>query len=120
MKPFNLEEAKAGKPICTRDGDKARVICFDVQGRMPPLAALITDLDGDEYVSLHREDGTSVHNPDEDLFMAPSIQCWWVAVYALPNGDMEVGKRLYPTRDAALKYSCVIGRVGVTKVEWEE
>ena len=29
MKPFNLEEAKAGKSICTRNGKKARIICFD-------------------------------------------------------------------------------------------
>lgn len=29
MKPFNLEQAKAGKPVCTRDGRKARIVCFD-------------------------------------------------------------------------------------------
>lgn len=33
MKPFNLGEAKAGKPICTRNGDKARIICTDLIGR---------------------------------------------------------------------------------------
>ena len=25
FKPFNLEQAKAGKPVCTRDGRKARI-----------------------------------------------------------------------------------------------
>lgn len=29
MKPFNLEEAKAGKPVQTRTGKSARIICFD-------------------------------------------------------------------------------------------
>ena len=29
MKPFDLEAAKAGKPVCTRDGRKARINCFD-------------------------------------------------------------------------------------------
>ena len=29
LKPFDLEAAKAGKPVCTRDGRKARIICFD-------------------------------------------------------------------------------------------
>lgn len=31
MKPFNLEEAKAGKPVCTRDGRPVRILCFDRQ-----------------------------------------------------------------------------------------
>lgn len=29
LKPFDLEAAKAGKPVCTRDGRKARIICWD-------------------------------------------------------------------------------------------
>ena len=29
MKPFNLEEAKAGNYICQSNGKKARIICFD-------------------------------------------------------------------------------------------
>ena len=31
LKPFNLEAAKQGKPVCTRDGRKARIICFDAK-----------------------------------------------------------------------------------------
>ena len=29
LKPFDLEAAKAGKLVCTRDGRNARIICFD-------------------------------------------------------------------------------------------
>ena len=29
LKPFNLDAAKQGKPVCARDGSKARIICFD-------------------------------------------------------------------------------------------
>ena len=29
MKPFNLAEAKAGKPIVTRDGRKAKIVFVD-------------------------------------------------------------------------------------------
>lgn len=29
LRPFDLEAAKAGKPVCTRDGRKVRIICFD-------------------------------------------------------------------------------------------
>ena len=41
MKPFNLEDAKAGKPICTRDSLPARIICFNKQGDDKPIVALI-------------------------------------------------------------------------------
>lgn len=29
MKPFDIELAKAGHRVCTRDGKPARIICFD-------------------------------------------------------------------------------------------
>ena len=31
LKPFDFEAAKAGKPVCTRDGRKVRIICFDAK-----------------------------------------------------------------------------------------
>lgn len=44
MKPFNLEEAKAGKPVCTKSGRKARIVCFDARNNQP-IVALIEDAD---------------------------------------------------------------------------
>ena len=44
LKPFNLEAAKDGKPVCTRDGRKARIICFDAK-RTHPIIALISGPD---------------------------------------------------------------------------
>lgn len=29
MKPFNLEEAKVGKPVCTRNGRRVEIISFE-------------------------------------------------------------------------------------------
>ena len=29
MREFNIEVAKAGAPLCTRKGNKARIVCFD-------------------------------------------------------------------------------------------
>lgn len=43
LKPFNLEAAKAGKPVCTRDGRKARIISFDRHGEDCPIIALVVD-----------------------------------------------------------------------------
>lgn len=42
LKEFDLEAAKAGKPVCTRDGRKARIICFDAKCNKP-IVALIYD-----------------------------------------------------------------------------
>lgn len=43
-KEFNLEEAKAGKPVVTRDGRRARIICFDAnQESEASIIALIED-----------------------------------------------------------------------------
>lgn len=49
MKPFNLEEAKQGKPVCTRDGCKARILCFDkISICSTPIVALylIDEIEG--------------------------------------------------------------------------
>lgn len=40
MKEFNLEEAMAGKPVCTRDGIPARILCWDRSG-IHPIVALV-------------------------------------------------------------------------------
>lgn len=31
MKPFDLEKAKAGAPVCTRNGYKAEILRFDIK-----------------------------------------------------------------------------------------
>jgi hypothetical protein len=53
MKEFNLEEAKEGKPVCTRDGRNARIVCFDLKGTYPIMALL-------ESIS---SEGNIVENP---------------------------------------------------------
>nr|DAR57546.1 MAG TPA: hypothetical protein [Caudoviricetes sp.] len=59
MKPFDLEKAKAGASICTRDGSKARIVCFDANNKRFPLVALIKDSDNsEEYPVLYTKDET--------------------------------------------------------------
>ena len=43
LKPFSLELAKQGKPVCTRDGHKARIIYFDAKGDYPIVALIETE-----------------------------------------------------------------------------
>lgn len=40
MREFDLSAAKAGAPVCTRDGMEARIICFDRVDLEYPIIAL--------------------------------------------------------------------------------
>ena len=48
MKPFDLEEAKAGKPVCTRDGRKVEIISFEHPIKGYPILARVF-FDKDDY-----------------------------------------------------------------------
>ena len=76
MKQFNIDEARAGKPVCTRDGRDVRLICFDYKThrRGYPLLALIKDGDM-ETLSEYSADGKSIMQRSEyDLFMKSVLQ----------------------------------------------
>ena len=84
LKPFDLEAAKAGKPVCTRDGRKARIICFDKVGDFPIVA--LTD---DRY---YKEEGVNLYdingkgsNECFDLMMLPEKKEGWENVYKREN-----------------------------------
>ena len=42
LKPFDIQKAREGKPVCTRDGRKARIIYFDAKGDYPIVALIET------------------------------------------------------------------------------
>ena len=74
MKEFNLEEAKAGKPVCMMDGSKVRILCFDAKCDFPIIALIeVNRMDGTiyEYVRLYRDDGKNIESNiiDYDLMM---------------------------------------------------
>lgn len=59
LKEFNLEAAKSGKPVCTRDGRKARIICFDKED-IRPIVALIKSDKGGESAYYYYTDGMTL------------------------------------------------------------
>lgn len=71
LKPFDLEAAKAGKPVCTRDGRPARIICFDRVDEYPILALVKNN--GKENVYYYRNSGKDDEDfeKDYDLMMLP-------------------------------------------------
>lgn len=112
---FNLEEAKAGKPVCTRDGRKARIICFDRDWDMH-IVALVADPLGESvhyYLSNGKVDFDKQN--DEDLMMLPEKKEGWVNVYPADC----VGQKRYPTKEEALSHA-TSDVIDTVKIVWEE
>lgn len=121
LRPFNLERAKQGKPVCTRDGAKARIICFDAKSDAP-IIALITADDGTEITFDYLSDGTffNSENPDNDLMMLPEKKEGWINIYK--GGKMDADY-VYPTKADALEnifQPMKDNYIDTIKVEWEE
>lgn len=123
LKEFDLEAAKAGKPVCTRDGRKARIICFDAKCNKP-IVALIYDCNKETVLQYLENGRFFVDQIDKyDLMMFHQKKEGWVNVYKSYN----VGKKIpcmasiYPTKEEAKKSSVVgFDYVDTVKIEWEE
>lgn len=121
LKPFDLKAAKAGKPVCTRDGHKARIICFDYNGETGyyPIVALVHYNKGDkcyERVLKYTYDGMfNIYGDcqhDEDLMMLPEKKEGWINVYK---------DSVYDTKDEALiGRSESRGYIDTIKINWSE
>ena len=112
LKEFDLETAKSGKPVCTRDGRRARIICFDRDWDMQ-IVALVADPLGESvhyYLSNGKVDFDKQN--DEDLMMLPEKKEGWAVI---SRND------IYETEEKA-KEVLLDSRIGVMirKVEWEE
>ena len=119
LKPFDLEAAKAGKPVCTRDGRKARIVCFDTKGDMS-ITALITNkaIDNDNKVSeteevhFYYENGRCNEYQEYryDLMMLPEKREGWIL--------LRKDGCVFDNEEVAKK-NCTDDYF-VAKVEWEE
>ena len=122
LKEFNLEAAKQGKPVCTRDGRKARIICFDRDWDMH-IVALVSDPLGESvhyYLSNGKVDFDKQN--DEDLMMLPEKKEGWVNVYREESNNNErlIEQTIYKTRKDAFDKACPQGYITTTKINWEE
>lgn len=72
----------ATKPVQTRDGRKARIVCADAKN-YDPIVALVDDGDGKEYVVHRRGDGRYCEGRNDvaDLINIPEPVEGWVNVY---------------------------------------
>ncbi len=125
MKPFDLEKAKAGASICTRHGDKARIVCFDADNDRFPIVALVKEPNSKNELPMsftkkgRFSDG--VADSEYDLLMVGENKEGWVNIY---ESFMErcIGM-VHKSREEAMRVK--VNRRDVTyittvKVEWEE
>lgn len=126
LKPFDIQKAREGKPVCTRDGHKARIICFDYNGETGdyPIVALVHYNKGNkcyERVLKYTSDGLfnkyGDYQHDDDLMMLPEKHEGWVNVYKVLNG-YEAGT-IFETENEA-KARINLGYIATVKIEWEE
>lgn len=120
LKEFNLEAAKAGKPVCTRDGRKARIICFDrkllFKGVSYPIIALVEDTAKEETIYGYNEKGKVMIEDDEtykdDLMMLPQKKEGWVIIHKEAIYDKETAEKIARETTANV--------IRIQKIEWEE
>lgn len=128
MKEFNLELAKAGYSVQTRDGRPVRILCYDVKGHDYPIMALVMEKDNKEMPYLFTLIGSINNSAIEsslDLFMNITKKEGWVNIYRSSNGTMYTEQeRVYNSEEEAIagKFDRTYNRVYVTskKIEWEE
>lgn len=122
MKPFDLELAKQGKPVCTRDGRNARIICFDRKNLDNyPIVALV-DNNGYEvhYYYTNKGNFNSYAEDSLDLFMAPEKHEGYLNIYGKKN-MRYTSSLIHDTFEKAVE----LGKDGkeyitTVKITWEE
>lgn len=121
LKPFDLEAAKQGHPVCCRNGRKARIICFDANvEKGKPIVALLYDGKDREFVRHYTEEGKDYENCSfNDLMMLPEKKEGWVNVYK-DSVCISVYPRIYKSRDEAVSDNTAANRIDTVKVCWEE
>ena len=126
LKPFDIQKAREGKPVCTRDGRKARIICFDGKGDQPIIAlveakgnkdALIEDV---ERYFINGHSVFEVRETNNDLMMLPEKKVGWINVYKGGKLDADY---IYPTKADAVEniYQPMKDNyIDSIKLTWEE
>lgn len=114
--PFDLEKAKLGAKIVTRDGNKARIICFDARDKYP-IVALVESTNGQEYVHSYSLKG--FYYPDEspygtdlmidrEVFNIGDVVAWegHIGILANPSGLTQASFVTYIDMDLGTDTIC--------------
>ena len=115
LKSFDIEAAKAGKPVCTRDGRKVRIICFDKNDSKRIVALVQVQIGSNgETVVEYNDDGRvfQTDTSDNDLMMMLERKEGWAKI----RKDIN----LYNTKEEADRKMIGNNEYVTAKVCWEE
>lgn len=118
LKPFNLEEALAGKPVVTRDGNAVRysgTIKNKTSGNFYIWIATeyTEESEPSEYLITTRADGIcfefdgkiKCQSDSEDLFMAPEKKTVWVNIWKTSSDNIYADNIVYDTEEEAKQHN---------------
>lgn len=126
LKPFDIKKAKEGYPVCTRDGRKARIICFNRESIGFPIIALVKNGDTEGVYQFDDKGRSNIDDEERgyDLMMYPEKKEGWVNVYRDCDGaNITKDDNIYSSREAAIASAQFIDGnhyVATTKINWEE
>ena len=127
LKPFDIEAAKAGKPVYTRDGRKARIICFDSKNDpQRPIIALVENNSNEllyEYTIKGKDRFSHINTTGtSDLMMLPEKKEGWVNIDWDCNAKRVTieSEEIYDTKEDALQNVSSQTHKDTVKIEWEE
>lgn len=108
------------KPVQTRDGRKARIICTDRKGTEYPIIALVEDEDGEEGDYAFSATGSYWDSGEEmvdDLINIPEREVLYANVYSDDESDTGISQCIWLRRNNAARYPDRL--LGVIKVTQE-
>ena len=112
LKPFDIQKAREGKPVCTRYGRKATVWTCTLENKNFPIVAIV-DCEGEEYIYQYDANGVcDEHDENLDLMMLPEKRSGWAKV----RKDIN----LYDTKEEADRKMIGNNEYVTAKVCWEE
>lgn len=120
MKPFDIELAKAGHPVCTRDGRPVRILCYDfITQEDNPIIGLVRLSEKQEGTVYYRRNGRfeAWGGGDHalDLMMATEKKDGWINIY-----EGGIVSSIYATEKIALFNKIEDRYITTIKIEWEE
>ena len=71
--PFDAEQAKQGKPVCTKDGRPVRILCYDRDGDFP-IVALIRQWNGEQSVATYTMEGVTETGDNNDTLVIIGVE----------------------------------------------